>query len=65
MRFNERWNDKREHVTGKDVTAADFNLLAFYTGVVANPGLYNPQISQRLQDKLEELPNTMRVIQNI
>ena len=41
-RMDSRWADGRTHVAYRDVTAADFNLLAFYTSVVTNPGLYNP-----------------------
>ena len=44
-RLNVRWADGREHAAGRDVTAADFNLLAFYTSILTNPGLYNPQVS--------------------
>jgi len=64
-KFDERWSDGRSHVSGKDVTAADFNLLAFYTSSVINPGLYNPQVGSRLQMALEQMPNTKRVIENI
>ena len=65
-RLNVRWADGREHAAGKEITAADFNLIAFYTGIVTNPGLIQPQIGERLQSKIEsDFPNTKRVIRNI
>ena len=65
-RLNVRWADDRTHAAGSDVTAADFSLLAFYTSIVMNPKLNEPQIGERLQSKLDQdLPNTKRVIKNI
>ena len=64
-KFNERWSDGREHVAGDDVTAADFNLLAFYTSIVTNPGIHNPQVGVQLKEKIESLPNAKRIIDNI
>ena len=45
-RLDVRWADGREHIAGRDVTAADFNLIAFYTSIVTNPGLYSPEIGE-------------------
>ena len=45
-RLEVRWGDGRKHVAGNDVTAADFNLLAFYTSIMTNPGLINPMIGE-------------------
>lgn len=65
-RLEVRWADGRKHAAGNDVTAADFSLLGFYTSTVVNPGLYSPQIGERLLKKIEDdLPNTNRVINNI
>ena len=64
-KLNDRWTDDRIYVAGRDVTAADFNLLAFYTSIVVNPGINKPEIGTALKAKIDELPNTKRVIENI
>ena len=57
QRCDRRWGDGRMHVTGRDVTAADFNLLAFHTSIVVNRGLYNPEVNEQLKAELGKLAN--------
>lgn len=64
-RIDSRWSDGRKYVSGNDLTAGDFNLLAFYTSIVTNPGLYNPQVGLDLRTKLHSLSNVSRVIGNL
>ena len=64
-RLDARWADGRDHVTGRGISAADFNLVAFYTSVITNRGLYNPTVSVKLRGRLEELKNVKRVLENI
>ena len=64
-RCDVRWADGRQHVTGSNISAADFNLLAFYTSIVTNKGLFYPQVSKKLQEKLANLDHVKRVIENM
>mmetsp|Transcript_39502 Transcript_39502/g.51708 ORF Transcript_39502/g.51708 Transcript_39502/m.51708 type:complete len:107 (+) Transcript_39502:451-771(+) len=64
-RLNIRWVDGRKHIAGNNLSPADFNLLAFYTSMVTNKGLYKSQIAQKLTEKVNELDNVRRVIESI
>ena len=61
-RLDKRWADGRGHVTGTNISAADFHLLSFYTSIIDNKHLSNPEVSKALSQKLESLSNVSRVI---
>ena len=64
-RLDLRWADGRQHVAGTNISAADFNLLAFYTSMVTNRGMYHQKVPELLQEKLAPLENVKRVIENM
>ena len=63
--LDKRWSDGREHVTGQELTSADFAVLSYYTSCVVNPGLRVPAVREGLTAKVESLPHYMRVVNNI
>ena len=60
-----RFADGRAHVTGANISAADFSLLAGHTGVISNSHLRCPSISERLMADTASRPNLARVLANI
>ena len=57
--------DMRPHVAGSEITAADFNLLSFYTSVITNKGINTPETGIRLGKVLARFKHLTRVIDNI
>ena len=62
-RLDERFmHDLRPHVAGNEITAADFNLLTFYTSVITNKGINTPETGVRLQKMLAKYKHVSRVV---
>ena len=63
-KLEERWADGRDHVTGANISAADYYILSNHVSVTTNPNLRNP-VAERLTAAFEETTHVKRVINNI
>ena len=64
-KFEARWSDGRVHVTGANLSAADFTLLADFTQLIDNPNLRNPSVHEQLSAYAQTLSNVQRVLGGI